>query len=172
MRVRLDMYSRSPHRWNLTVLIGGLLVIGFLSIIPFIADHGEPESAREPSRVGRAHPTVPDFDVRVVGESSVVVTNLAGWTQEQVRIYLHELKKANAKGALASVGIPAPSTSHGYAQGVVYLIDGHPEDDLLAQFARKLNPGYALIAPRVRGVYQWPPDRLVARFASETVLDE
>jgi hypothetical protein len=103
---------------------------------------------------------MPVIDVVVAGNSSIAVTNLGGWTQEQVQTYLSALKKARANGSLASVGIPAPSTSTGYEQGAVYLIDGHPTPDLLGQFVRKEAPGYALIASAVRGTYQWPPDRL------------
>ena len=171
MWVRPEIKTR-PSRLSLPkILLGGLLVVGILAAFQLLTHHAEPEITPELPQGARFHVNAPVFDVLLVGEASVVVTNLAGWTGDQVRIYLHELKKANAKGALASVGIPAPSTSKGYEQGVVYLVDGHPADDLLAQFARKENPGYALIAPRVRGVYQWPPDHLVVGFPDGMVLD-
>lgn len=116
------------------------------------------------------HATIPLFDVLTVGESSVVVTNRGGWTREQVVTYLHELKKARAKGALASVGIPAPSQAKGYDAGVIYLVDGHPGSDHLAQFVRNENPGYQRVAPTVRGLYRWPPDQLVLGFSERDDL--
>ena len=77
------------------------------------------------------------IDVIVIGDSSVAVTNLGGWTPEQVRIYLAALKKARAHNALATVGIPTPSTNTGYEKGVIYLIDGHPTADLLGNLSEK-----------------------------------
>lgn len=117
------------------------------------------------------HATIPVFDVLEVGESSVVVTNRGGWTREQAVTYLRELKKARAKGALASVGIPAPSKVKGYDEGVIYLVDGHPDSGQLAQFVREEPPGYERIAPAVRGLYRWPPDRLVLGFHGGIELD-
>jgi hypothetical protein len=114
---------------------------------------------------------MPMIDVMVIGDSSVAVTNLGGWTPEQVRIYLSTLRKARANNALATVGIPTPSTNTGYEKGVVYLIDGHPTAELLGQFVRKEAPGHALIASAVRGVYRWPPDRLTVGAIDEPLRD-
>ncbi len=165
------MNSHASRLSVLKIVLAGLLLVGTLTALQLLSHRAEPEASLETSQDASAHKTIPAFNVLVVGESSVVITNLAGWTREQAIVYLHEMKKARARGALASVGIPAPSTSKGYEEGVVYLIDGDPAPDLLAQFARKENPGYALIAPAVRGLYQWPSERLVVAFPNSTVLD-
>ncbi len=165
------MNIHASHLSVLKIVLAGLLLVGTLTALQMLTHRAEPEASVETARGPSVHTNIPAFNVLVVGESSVVITNLAGWTREQVIVYLHEMKKARARGALASVGIPAPSTSKGYEEGVVYLIDGDPTPDLLAQFARKEAPGYALIAPAVRGLYQWPPERLVVAFPDSTVLD-
>jgi len=142
------------------VLIGGVVVLIVFAMIQLFRDRGEPKPAPQSSFSAATHAPMPVIDVMVIGDSSVAVTNLGGWTPEQVHTYLSTLKKARANNALATVGIPAPSTTTGYEKGVVYLIDGHPTPDLLGQFVRKEPPGYALIASAVRGTYRWPPDRL------------
>jgi hypothetical protein len=142
------------------VLIGGVVVLIVFAMIQLFMDRGEPKPAPKSSFSAATHAPMPVIDVMVIGDFSVAVTNLGGWTPEQVRTYLSTLKKARANNALATVGIPAPSTTTGYEKGVVYLIDGHPTPDLLGQFVRKEAPGHALIASAVRGTYRWPPDRL------------
>jgi hypothetical protein len=111
------------------------------------------------------------IDIVVIADTSIAVTNLSGWTSEQVRTYLSMLKQARANHALATVGIPPPSTSTGYENGAVYLIDGRPTSDLLGQFVRKEPPGYALIASAVRGTYRWPPDQLTIGRGEEPLHD-
>jgi hypothetical protein len=142
------------------LLLGAASVLAVLAMIQLFMDREEPKPAPQSSFSAATHAPMPVIDIIVIGDSSVAVTNLGGWTPEQVRIYLSALKKARANNALATMGIPAPSTSTGYEKGVVYLIDGHPTADLLGQFARKEAPGYAQIASGVRGAYRWPPDRL------------
>jgi hypothetical protein len=142
------------------LLLGGAAVLIVFAMIQLFMDRGEPERVPQPSFSAATHAPMPVIDVMVIGDFSVAVTNLGGWTPEQVRTYLSTLKKARANNALATVGIPAPSTTTGYEKGVVYLIDGHPTPDLLGQFVRKEAPGHALIASAVRGTYRWPSDRL------------
>ncbi len=142
-----------------------------LALIQLFVDRGEPKPVPPSSFSAATHAPMPVIDVIVIGDSSVAVTNLAGWTPEQVRIYLSALKKARAHNALATVGIPTPSTSTGYEKGVVYLIDGHPTADLLGQFVRNEAPGYSLIASTVRGAYRWPPDRLTVGAIDEPLHD-
>ena len=153
------------------VLLGGAAVLIVLALIQLFMDRGEPKPEPQPSFSAATHAPMPVIDVIVIGDSSVAVTNLGGWTPEQVRIYLSALKKARAHNALATVGIPTPSTSTGYEKGVVYLIDGHPTADLLGQFVRNEAPGYALIASTVRGAYRWPPDRLTVGVIDEPLRD-
>ena len=153
------------------VLIGGVVVLIVFAMIRVFMDWGRPEPASLPSFGTATHAPMPLIDVMVIGDSSVAVTNLGGWTPEQVRIYLSTLKKARANHSLATVGIPAPSTSTGYEQGVIYLIDGHPTADLLSQFVRKEAPGHALITSAVRGAYRWPPDRLTIGALDEPLRD-
>lgn len=149
------------HRLSaVQILLGGAVILWFLAIIALFMDRGEPEHAPQPLFSAISHSPIPAIDVMVIGESSIAVANLRGWTNEQVRTYLSMLKKARANGTLASVGIPTPSTSTGYEKGAVYLIDGHPTSDLLGQFVKREAPGYTLIAPAIRGTYRWPPDRL------------
>lgn len=146
------------------------MLIG-LALIQLFMDRGEPKPEPQPSFSAGTHAPTSVIDVIVIGDSSVAVTNLGGWTPEQVRIYLAALKKARAHNALATVGIPTPSTNTGYEKGVIYLIDGHPTADLLGQFVRKEAPGYALIASAVRGTYRWPPDRLTVGVIDEPLRD-
>jgi hypothetical protein len=153
------------------LLLGGAAVLIVLALIQLFMDRGEPKPAPQSSFSAATHAPMPLIDVMVIGDSSVAVTNLGGWTPEQVRIYLSTLKKARANHSLATVGIPAPSTTTGYEKGVVYLIDGHPTADLLGQFVRKEDPGYALIASAVRGAYRWPPDRLTIGALDEPLRD-
>jgi hypothetical protein len=153
------------------VLLGGAAVLIILSLIQLFMDRGEPKPVPQSSFSVGTHAPSSVIDVIVIGDSSVAVTNLGGWTPEQVRNYLSALKKARVNNALATVGIPTPSTSTGYEKGVVYLIDGHPTADLLGQFVRKEAPGYALIASTVRGVYRWPPDRLTVGAINEPLHD-
>ena len=152
------------------VLGGGAVLIGF-ALIQLFMDGGEPTPPLQSSFSATTHPPMPVIDVIVIGDSSVAVTNLGGWTPEQVRIYLSALKKARANNALATVGIPTPSTSTGYEKGVVYLIDGRPTTELLGQFVKNEAPGHALIASTVRGVYRWPPDRLTVGALDEPLRD-
>ncbi len=167
MHSRSDENDCSPRLPVAQLLLGCTVTLAILALLALYLDRGGLEPAQRPSFSTVAHSPMPVIDVVVVGDSSIAVTNPGGWTQDQVRTYLSVLKKARAHGALASVGIPAPSTRRGYEEGVVYLIDGHPAPDLLRQFARKEAPGYALIAPSVRGMYQWPPDRLIVGFSPE-----
>jgi hypothetical protein len=153
------------------ILLGGVVVLIVFAMIRVFMDWGRPEPAPPPSFSTATHAPMPMIDVMVIGDASVAVTNLGGWTPEQVRTYLLALKKAQANHALATVGIPAPSTSTGYEKGVVYLIDGHPTPDLLGQFVRKESPGYAMIASAVRGAYRWPPDRLTVGDLDEPLRD-
>ncbi|OAI45622.1 hypothetical protein AYO43_07915 [Nitrospira sp. SCGC AG-212-E16] len=153
------------------VLLGGAVVLIVFAMIRVFMEWGRPEPAPPPAFSAATHAPMPMIDVMVIGDASVVVTNLGGWTPEQVRTYLSALKKARAKHALATVGIPAPSPTTGYEKGVVYLIDGHPTPDLLGQFVRKEVPGYALIASAVRGTYRWPPDRLTVGVIDEPLRD-
>lgn len=141
------------------------------ALIHLFMDRGEPKPEPQSSFSAGTHAPTSVIDVIVIGDSSVAVTNLGGWTPEQVRIYLSTLRKARAHNALATVGIPTPSTSTGYEKGVVYLIDGHPAADLLSQFVRKEAPGYSLIASTVRGAYRWPPDRLTVGANDEPLHD-
>ena len=160
MQVRPD--GQAPVR-RLTVvqlLVGGTVVLATLALMALFMERGAPEYAPQPLFRAATHAPLPLIDVVVMGEASIAVTNLEGWNHEQVRTYLSALKKARAKGALSSVGIPAPSPQTGYEHGVVYLIDGHPTPDLLGQFVRHEPPGYPQIAAVVRGTYRWPPDRL------------
>lgn len=164
--------SVSSHRLSVRqVLLGGTAVLAVFVMMRVIMDWAGPEPAPQPSVGTATHAPMPMIDVMVMGDSSVAVTNLGGWTPEQVRTYLSILKKARADHALATVGIPAPSTSTGYEKGVVYLIDGHPTPDLLGQFFRKESPGYAMIASVVRGAYRWPPDRLTVGDLDEPLRD-
>jgi hypothetical protein len=164
--------SLSSHRLSgRQVLLGGAVVLMVFVMIRLFIDRGGPEAPPPPSFSAATHAPIPVIDVMVIGDSSVVVTNLGGWTSEQVRTYLSALKKARANQALATVGIPAPSTSTGYDKGVVYLIDGHPTSDLLGQFVRKESPGYRQIASAVRGTYRWPPDRLTVGELDEPLRD-
>ena len=142
------------------LLLGSVAVLAALAMIQLFLDRGDPKPAPQSSFSAATHAPMPVIDVMVIGDSSVAVTNLGGWTPEQVHTYLAALTKARANNALGTVGIPTPSKTTGYGKGVVYLIDGHPTADLLFQFARKEAPGYAQIASAVRGVYSWPPDRL------------
>jgi hypothetical protein len=153
------------------LLLGGAAVLIVLALIQLFMDRGEPKPAPQSSFSAATHAPMPVIDVMVIGDSSVAVTNLGGWTPEQVRTYLSTLKKARANNALATVGIPTPSTSTGYEKGVVYLIDGHPTSDLLGQFVRKEAPGYAQIASAIRGAYRWPPDRLTIGTLDEPLRD-
>lgn len=153
------------------LLAGGTVILAAVALIALSLDRGNSEYAPQPSFNAAAHRPMPVIDVVVMGEASIAVTNSGGWTTEQVRTYLSTLRNARANGTLAGVGIPPSSTDAGYARGVVYLIDGHPPQDLLGQFVKKEQPGYTLIAPRVRGLYQWPPDRLLVGFPAGAVLD-
>ncbi len=153
------------------VLLGGVVVLIVVAMIRVFMDWGRPEPAPQPSFGPATHTPMPMIDVMVIGDSSVAVTNLGGWTPEQVRTYLSILRKARVNHALATVGIPAPSTTTGYEKGVVYLIDGQPTLDLLGQFVRKEPPGYAKIASAVRGAYRWPPDRLTVGDLDEPLRD-
>lgn len=153
------------------LLIGGVAVLIVFTLIQLFMDRGEPTPTPQSSSSATIHPPMPVIDVIVMGDSSVAVTNLGGWTPEQVRIYLSALKKARANNALATVGIPTPSTNTGYEKGVVYLIDGRPTTELLGQFVKNEAPGHALIASAVRGVYRWPPDRLTVGALDEPVHD-
>jgi hypothetical protein len=153
------------------VLLGGAVVLIVFAMIRVFMDWGRPEPAPPPAFSAATHAPMPMIDVMVIGDASVAVTNLGGWTPEQVRTYLSALKKARAKHALATVGIPAPSPTTGYEKGVVYLIDGHPTPDLLGQFVRNEPPGYAMVASAVRGTYRWPPDRLTVGDLDEPLRD-
>jgi len=153
------------------LLLGGAVVLAVLAMIQVFMDWGRPQRAAQPSFSTATHAPLPMIDVIVLGDSSIAVTNLGGWTPEQVYTYLSALKKARANHALATVGIPTPSTSTGYEKGVVYLIDGHPTADLLDQFVRKESPGYTEIASAVRGTYRWPPDRLTVGNLDEPLRD-
>jgi hypothetical protein len=156
-------------------VLGGAAVLIVLALIQLlmdrVMDRGEPTPAPQSSFSAATHAPTPVIDVIVIGDSSVAVTNLGGWTPEQVRVYLSTLKKARAKNALATVGIPTPSTNTGYEKGVVYLIDGRPTAELLGQFVRNEAPGHALIASAVRGVYRWPPDSLTVGAIDEPLRD-
>jgi len=153
------------------LLFGGAGLLMILAMIPLVMDRGKSEPVPEPSLTAATHAPLPAIDVMVIADASIAVTNLNGWTPEQVRTYLAVLKKARANHALASVGIPPPSTNTGYERGVVFLIDGHPTFDLLSQFVRQEPPGYALIASTVRGAYRWPPDRLTIGALDEPIHD-
>lgn len=153
------------------LLFGAAAVLAVLAMIQVLMDWGRAERAPQPAFSAATHAPIPVIDVLVLGDSSIAVTNLGGWTHEQVRTYLSALTKARANHALATVGIPAPSTSTGYEKGVVYLIDGHPTSDLLGQFVRKELPGYSQIASAVRGTYRWPPDRLTVGALDEALRD-
>jgi hypothetical protein len=153
------------------VLFGGAVVLIVFVLIRVFMDWRRPEPAPPTSSSTANHAPVPVIDVMVIGNDSIAVTNLGGWTSEQVGMYLSMLKKARANQALATVGIPAPSTSTGYDKGVVYLIDGHPTADLLGQFVRKEPPGYAIITSSVRGAYRWPPDRLTVGALNELLRE-
>jgi hypothetical protein len=164
--------SVAAHRLSgRQVLLGGAALLIVLALVQLFMDRGEPKPAPQSSFSAATHAPMPVIDVMVIGDSSIVVTNLGGWTPEQVRTYLSALRKARVNNALATVGIPTPSTSTGYEKGVVYLIDGHPTPDLLGQFVRKEVPGYALIASAVRGTYRWPPDRLTVGVIDEPLRD-
>ena len=157
------------------VLLGGGAVLIVLALIQLFMDRlmdpGEPKLAVQSAFSAANHAPIPLIDVMVIGDSSIAVTNLGGWTPEQVRIYLSMLKKARANNTLAIVGIPTPSTNTGYEKGVVYLIDGRPTADLLGQFVRNEAPGHALIASAIRGAYRWPPDRLTVGAIDEPLRD-
>jgi len=142
------------------LLFGGAGLLLVLAMIPLVIDRGGKEPPLAPSLSASTHAPLPEIDVVVLADASIAVTNLSGWTPDQVRTYLSMLKKARANGALATVGIPSPSTRTGYEHGVVYLIDGRPAPDLLGQFVRHEPPGYPQIAAAVRGTYRWPPDEL------------
>lgn len=153
------------------LLFGGAGLLMILAMIPLFMDRGKSEPVPEPSLSAVTHAPIPAIDVMVIADASIAVTNLNGWTPEQVRTYLAALKKARASHGLATVGIPTPSTSTGYDRGVVYLIDGHPALDLLGQFVRQEPPGYSLIASAVRGTYRWPPDHLTVGALDEPIHD-
>jgi hypothetical protein len=48
--------------------------------------------------------------------------------------------------------------------GFIYLIDGRHDLERLREFTRDENPGFAIVAPAVRGYYSWPSERLVLGF--------
>lgn len=161
-----------PHRLSgRQLLLGGAGLLMILAMIPLVMDRGNSDPVPEQSRSEATHSPLPMIDVMVIADASIAVTNFNGWTPDQVRTYLAALQKARATQTLATVGIPTPSTSTGYERGVVYLIDGHPTIDLLGQFVRQEPPGYALIAPAVRGTYRWPPDRLTIGALDEPIHD-
>lgn len=171
MSSRQGQPVQSHHLSARQLLFGGVGVLIMLAVIQLFMDRGRQERAPEQSRSEVTHAPLPVIDVMVIADASIAVTNLNGWTPDQVRTYLAALKKARASHALATVGIPTPSTSTGYDRGVVYLIDGHPTFDLLGQFVRQEPPGYALIASAVRGTYRWPPDRLTVGALDEPIHD-
>lgn len=171
MLSRLQQSVPARHLSGRQVLLGGVVVLMAFVMMRVLMDWGGPEPAPQPSVDTAMHAPMPMIDVMVIGDSSVAVTNLGGWTSDQVRVYLMVLKKARANQGLATVGIPTPSSTTGYEHGVVYLIDGHPTPDLLGQFVRKEHPGYARIAPTVRGTYRWPPDRVTVGDLDEPLRD-
>ena len=171
MSSRQDQPVPSHRLSGWQLLFGGAGLLMILAMIPLVMDRGKSEPVPEPSLSVATHAPLPAIDVMVIADAAIAVTNLNGWTPEQVRTYLAVLRKARANHALASVGIPPPSTNTGYERGVVFLIDGHPTFDLLSQFVRQEPPGYALIASTVRGTYRWPPDRLTIGALDEPIHD-
>src|SRR4029077_20016308 len=65
------------------VLIGGVVVLIVFAMIRVFKDWGRPEPASLPSFGTATHAPMPLIDVMVIGDSSVAVTNLGGWTPEQ-----------------------------------------------------------------------------------------
>jgi hypothetical protein len=91
--------------------------------------------------------------VKEIGNSTILLVNPAGWKEEQIESYIRTLSQARSRRLLDCLDIPSLLS---YGAVSIYLLDSLPENQrALQEFAFYQDPGLQVVAPYVRGYYEW-----------------